>query len=44
MRTLPNSLIGGCLCGASAQSGQFQCVKCRARARWRRRKFRHDAL
>lgn len=27
-----------CLCGALAETGRSQCAKCRARARWTRRK------
>jgi hypothetical protein len=46
MRTLPITLplARGCACGAAVQPGQKRCIKCRARARWHRRKAHHDGI
>lgn len=38
---IPRSITGqSCACGARIESGSRQCRKCRARARWQRRKLR----
>lgn len=45
MRNLPPSLFGrSCPCGARIEPGNKRCRKCRARARWYRRKSLHDGL
>jgi hypothetical protein len=42
---LPRSITGpSCACGARLEAGNRQCRKCRARARWRRRKYRYGDL
>lgn len=33
-----------CPCGAAAHPSKSECIKCRARASWRRRKSRHDGI
>jgi hypothetical protein len=33
-----------CLCGALPDPGTGRCRKCRARARWHRRKAHHDGI
>ncbi|GAA1011366.1 hypothetical protein Aple_059340 [Acrocarpospora pleiomorpha] len=33
-----------CLCGAALRSSNAKCHKCRARARWYRRKAHHDGI
>jgi len=42
---LPGALILGrdCACGALAESGSAACRKCRARARWARRRSHRSA-
>ncbi|MBB6351250.1 hypothetical protein FHU36_007833 [Nonomuraea muscovyensis] len=42
MRSFP--LNRRCLCGALLEHGSKRCHKCRARARWQRRKARHDGI
>jgi hypothetical protein len=45
MRTALLSLTGRkCPCGALIEHSDKRCRKCRARARWRRRKSIHDGL
>lgn len=45
MRNAPLSLFGRtCPCGALIEHGNKKCRKCRARARWHRRKSHHDGL
>jgi len=42
---LPRNLLGpSCECGARVTPGNTQCRKCRARARWNRRKSRYPDL
>jgi hypothetical protein len=45
MRRLPDGFTSRrCPCGALVELGNRQCRKCRARARWHRRKAHHDYL
>jgi hypothetical protein len=39
----PLSLGRDCACGALADSGSAECRKCRARARWARRRAQRSA-
>lgn len=42
---VPTSLSGRrCVCGALTEPTAKRCRKCRARARWRRRKSHHDGI
>jgi ribosomal protein L40E len=42
---LPRRMFGpSCLCGARLSKGAIVCRKCRARARWLRRKSRYPDL
>ena len=42
---LPRKIFGpSCLCGARLSTGDKICPKCRARARWLRRKSRYPYL
>lgn len=38
----PGSVAGGCVCGAAVEPGESTCRKCRARARWARRRMPRD--
>ncbi|WP_329086869.1 hypothetical protein [Streptosporangium sp. NBC_01469] len=44
MRTFLTPFGRRCPCGALTDPGTGRCRKCRARARWHRRKAHHDTL
>ncbi|WP_436758257.1 hypothetical protein [Streptosporangium sp. V21-05] len=44
MRTPLTPFARRCLCGALTDPGTARCHKCRARARWHRRKALHDGF